>query len=179
MIKTKCLTSSALASELVFTGFNIGAMSHSKDIVDTAKGNVHIMQSAIEHPPANLGQTEIARLFAATAEHAFEPILITTAGSGEAGYTIGYVNPAFTTMTGYGADEVIGKSPGILQGPKTNAAVLERLSSDLNAGRPFHGQAINYRKDGSEFMLEWKIIPVTDAQDSVTHLVSVQREIIT
>ena len=135
------------------------------------------MQSTTEHAIANLDQTDRTQLFEATCAHAFESILITTASSGDAGYPIVYVNPAFTAMTGYGPDEVIGKSPGILQGPKTDVAVLERLSSDLNAGRQFHGQAINYRKDGSEFMLEWKIIPVTNAQGCVTHLVSVQREV--
>ena len=135
------------------------------------------MPTENENPLVNLNQPELAKLFAATAEHAFESILITAAGSGDAGYPIVYVNSAFTAMTGYEAHEAIGKSPGILQGPKTDVDVLERLSSDLDAGRQFHGQAINYRKDGSEFMLEWKIIPVLGSHGSATHLVSVQREI--
>lgn len=135
------------------------------------------MQSTTEHTLASLDQADRAKIFEATCDHAFESILITTAGSGDAGYPIVYVNPAFTAMTGYEADEVVGKSPGILQGPKTDAAVLDRLSSDLNAGRQFHGQAINYRKDGSKFMLEWKVIPVKNKQGSATHLVSVQREV--
>ena len=135
------------------------------------------MQTSIGHTVASLNQADQAKILAATCEHAFESILITTTGSEDAGYPIVYVNPAFTAMTGYDADEVIGKSPGILQGPKTDVAVLERLSSDLDTGRQFHGRAINYRKDGSEFVLEWKIIPVTDDQGITTHLVSVQREV--
>jgi PAS domain S-box-containing protein len=89
---------------------------------------VRSMQSAIEHLLENLGQAELASLFAATAEHVYESILVTTTGPGEAGHSIVYVNPAFTAMTGYGADEVIGKSQSILRGPTTDAAELERLS---------------------------------------------------
>ncbi len=137
----------------------------------------HDMLTETDNPLLDLDRPELAKLFAATAEYAFESILITTAGSGDAAYSIVYVNPAFTAMTGYEAHEAIGKSPGILQGPKTDVDVLERLSSDLHAGRQFHGQAINYRKDGSEFMLEWKIIPVKGSQGITTHLVSVQREV--
>ena len=135
------------------------------------------MLTKTENPLINPAQSELPQLFAATTEHAFESILITTADSDDSGYSIVYVNPAFTAMTGYEAHEAIGKSPGILQGPKTDVDVLEQLSSDLQAGRQFHGQAINYRKDGSEFMVEWKIIPVLDSQGSATHLVSVQREV--
>lgn len=116
-------------------------------------------------------------VLAVACDNAFESILITTASKAHAGYPIVYVNQAFTTMTGYGAEEAIGKTPGILQGPKTNVAVIERLAADLASGRPFHGQAVNYRKDGSEFLLEWKVIPVTDGHGAVTHFVSVQREV--
>lgn len=124
----------------------------------------------------NLTDVNIAVL-AAACDNAFESILITTTNKAHDGYPIVYVNQAFTAMTGYGAEEVIGNSPGMLQGPKTDDAVIERLAADLAGCRPFHGQAVNYRKDGSEFMLEWKVIPVTDGDGAVTHFVSVQREV--
>jgi PAS domain S-box-containing protein len=117
-----------------------------------------------------------AALFEAACEHAFESVMITTAEADHDRYPIVYVNEAFTAMTGYSVEEVIGKTPAILQGPKTDAAVLERLAADLSAGRLFHGQAINYRKDGSEFAIEWKVVPVADVQGAVTHFVAVQRE---
>lgn len=130
------------------------------------------------NPLAGLDYAMRAALFEAACEHAFESVLITTAKAGHDGYPIVYVNQGFTAMTGYDANEVIGKTPGILQGPKTDPAVLERLALDLSAGRVFHGQAVNYRKDGSEFTLEWKVIPVADVQGAVTHFVSVQREVL-
>ena len=50
------------------------------------------------------------------------------------------------------------------------------MSEDLKNNRTFHGDTINYRKDGSAFVIEWKISPVMDG-DEVTHYVAVQRAI--
>jgi len=77
----------------------------------------------------------------------------------------------------YGPREVIGNSPSMLQGPNTDQAVLERLNKDVSEGRLFHGQAINYRKDGSEFMMEWKIVPIRNEKDEITHDLAIQRDI--
>jgi hypothetical protein len=55
----------------------------------------------------------------------------------------------------------------MLQGPNTDQTVLERLNKDIFEGRLFHGQAINCRKDGSEFMMEWKIIPMRNEKDEI------------
>lgn len=113
------------------------------------------------------------RLLEASMEESFNSIIITEAGPG---YPIIYVNPAFCNLTGYGPHEVIGKSPSILQGPNTDPEVVSRLSRDLNEGRLFYGKAINYRKDGSQFMMEWKIAPITNEKDEITHYLAIQRE---
>src|SRR4029453_2555108 len=102
-----------------------------------------------------------------------ESVMITTARLDRPGPQIVYVNPAFTKMTGYEPEEVIGKTPRILQGPKTDRAVLARLREDCKAGKIFHGGAINYRKDGSEFYLEWSIRPVENERGAVTHFVAI------
>jgi len=99
------------------------------------------------------------RLLEASMEESFNSIVISEAGPG---YPIIYVNSAFCELTGYGPHEVMGKSPSILQGPDTDADVLNRLNRDLVEGRLFYGKAINYRKDGSQFMMEWKIAPIRD-----------------
>jgi PAS domain S-box-containing protein len=113
------------------------------------------------------------RLFEASVEESFNAIVITEAGPG---YPIVYVNPAFTEMTGYTSDEVVGKSPAVLQGPDTDAAVLKQLRADLSEGRLFHGRAVNYRKDGSTFMMEWKIAPIRDDSGGVSHFLAIQRD---
>ena len=114
------------------------------------------------------------RLFEASIEESFNAIIITEAGPG---YPIVYVNPAFSQMTGYAPHEVIGKSPAILQGPETDPTVLDRLKKDLSEGRLFHGQAVNYRKDQSTFMMEWKIAPIQNARGDISHFLAIQRDV--
>jgi len=114
------------------------------------------------------------RLLETSMEESFNSVMITKA---EQGYPIVYVNPAFCELTGYGPHEVTGKSPSMLQGPKTDKAVLERLNQDIADGEVFHGQAINYRKDGSEFIMEWKIAPIRNEKDDITHYLAIQRDV--
>ncbi len=73
-------------------------------------------------------------------------------------------------MTGYTVEEDIGKTPRILQGPKTERAELDRLHRCLSRGASFFGEEIvNYRKDGSEFVLEWYIVPLRNDAGEITH----------
>lgn len=111
------------------------------------------------------------------AANTFDSVMITTAEPGTAGPPIVYVNDAFTEMTGFSAAEIIGKTPGILQGNNTDQHVLVRLAQDLMNGQPFHGKAINYRRDWSEFLMEWKIFPVRNGSGDITHFVALQRDV--
>lgn len=95
----------------------------------------------------------------------------------DGGYPIVYVNPAFTKLTGYSYDEVAGKDPGILQGPKTDRKLLEELREKLESGDTFHGKTVNYRKDGSEFIMEWKIFPISNSEKRTTHFLAFQHAI--
>ena len=114
------------------------------------------------------------RLLEASITESFNGILITETGPG---YPIVYANAAFSEMTGYAPDEIMGQSPAILQGPNTDPAVVERLSREIGDGKLFHGRAVNYRKDGSEFMMEWKIVPIRNAFDDITHYLAIQKDV--
>ena len=121
--------------------------------------------------PANISRLLLQK----AADHSFHAITITRAAhEGQPGEII-YVNDAFTELTGHSAESVIGETPGVLQGPKTEQDVLDRLGRKLDAGEVFHGQTVNYRKDGSEFMMEWKVVPV-EAEAGPNYYVAVQRE---
>jgi PAS domain S-box-containing protein len=102
----------------------------------------------------------------------FSSVMVTSALNG---YEIKYVNPAFTELTGYAYEDVIGKDPGLLQGPKTDRSLLNELRERLKNEYPFHGKTINYRKDGSEFVMEWKIYPIKNSEGETTHYMAVQR----
>ena len=106
-----------------------------------------------------------------------DAVLVTSPELGPPGPVIEYVNPAFTTMTGYAADEAVGRSPRFLQGPRTDRAATDRLRAELAAGGPATGEAINYRKDGSEYVVEWLITAVHDEQGRVRHWVAAQRDV--
>lgn len=113
-------------------------------------------------------------LLQSSMELSFGGIMISEASPG---YPILYVNPAFCEITGYGLQGLLMKSPDVLQGPKTCPDVIERLRQDISAGRTFHGRAVNYRKYGSEFMMEWKIAPIRNASGEISHFLAIQKDV--
>jgi len=120
---------------------------------------------------------EALRLLGTAVEQSGESIVITDAQLELPGPKIIFVNPAFTNMTGYTSAEALGKTPRILQGPKTDPAVKQRLRETLQRGEPFHGESINYRKDHKEFHIEWHIAPIRNLKGVITHFIAVQRDI--
>jgi PAS domain S-box-containing protein len=88
-----------------------------------------------------------------------------------------YVNRAFEALTGYGAEEIIGQTPRILQGDKTDRGVLDRLKETLLRGEFFEGSAINYTKEGKEYWVEWNITPIANDQGEVINYFCVQKDI--
>ena len=126
-------------------------------------------------PPAPLN---LATLLVEVAELTDEVILVTDTGSvDEPGPAIVYVNPAFTRMSGYRTDELIGLTPRVLQGPKTNPAACAQIRSALEHWQPIRIELDNYRKDGSEFEVELTIVPLADQNGWFRYWVSVQREL--
>jgi PAS domain S-box-containing protein len=116
-------------------------------------------------------------LFKAVLAAVGEGILVTGPHLDQPGPLIEYVNPSFARMTGYESHELIGRTPRILQGPNTDRAVLDRLREALTAGQPFRGEAVNYRKDGTEYVVEWLITPVLEPDGRISRWVSAQRDI--
>ena len=106
-----------------------------------------------------------------------ESVIVTTTELDEPGPRIVYVNPAFTRMTGYTPDEVLGKSPRILQGPKTTRKTLDRLRAQLEKGEAFEGEDVNYRKGHVEFFIDWYIEPLRDESGRIIYFIAVQRDV--
>lgn len=118
-----------------------------------------------------------SRLFEFTVEHANDPVVITTIELGDPGPQIVYVNRAFTQMSGYSPEEAIGRTPRILQGPLTDRNEMARMRRELEAGRPFLGETINYRKDGRPYFMEWSVYGLRDDDGVIHFYVAVQRDI--
>ena len=117
-----------------------------------------------------------AHLLADAMRHVREAVLITTADLDPPGPAIVYANDGFCRMTGYARQEVIGKTPRFLQGPKTDRSELDRLRRQLSLGEPFDGEIVNYRKDGSEYVIEWYVVPLRNTAGEITHWMASQRD---
>jgi PAS domain S-box-containing protein len=120
---------------------------------------------------------EALRLLGSAVEQSKESIVITDADLELPGPKIIFINPSFTKMTGYTAEEAIGKTPRMLHGPRTDRTVLDRLRQNLERGKTFEGEAINYRKNGKEFSVQWQIAPIRNASGKTTHFVAIQRDV--
>ncbi|MBD9357208.1 response regulator [Methylomonas albis] len=90
---------------------------------------------------------------------------------------IEYVNEAFLQVSGYQRDEVIGRNPRMLQSKKTPPENYRALWTALGHGQTWKGEFINKRKDGSEYVEFAIIVPIRQADGSITHFVAVQEDI--
>jgi PAS domain S-box-containing protein len=120
-----------------------------------------------------LGSTKASlELLKVLSDNSFDSVLMTDASS--AGRII-YANPAFRKLTGYSPAEVMRKTPRLLQGPGTDAKVIKRLATALKSGKNFEGKAINYKKDGTPFIMFWRVLPIREGRKIVAWI-AIQRE---
>ena len=125
-------------------------------------------------------QTERLRLLESVAVHANDAILITAAEPVEeedGGPRILYANEAYVKMSGYTLDEIMGKTPRIMQGPDTDRATRDKIRKALKSWKPIVVEILNYSKSGTEFWVELSIAPIADEKGWYTHWVSIQRDI--
>jgi PAS domain S-box-containing protein len=88
-----------------------------------------------------------------------------------------WVNPAFTRLTGYDLDEVLGRNCRFLQGPNTDPTSISRIRSALADERPITEVLLNYRRDGTAFWNQVSISPVFDGSGNVVNFVGVQADV--
>lgn len=90
---------------------------------------------------------------------------------------IQYVNPQFSRVTGYGAADVLGRNPRILQSGQTPQASYHALWQALQAGEVWQGEFHNRKKNGELFIEDAVIAPVLDDQGQTTHYVALKQDI--
>lgn len=87
------------------------------------------------------------------------------------------INPAFTLLTGYSREEIIGRDGRFLQGPDTDGDTVRRLEEAIAEGRDTTETILNYRRDGTPFWISLSLAAVRDTAGSLTHFVGVFHDV--
>ena len=88
-----------------------------------------------------------------------------------------FVNPAFTEMTGYQSQEVIGKTPIVFMGRKSVKNEITSLSKALKGRAEFKFETLNQKKNGDGYWVSFSMIPITNQEGEHSHWISIQRDI--
>ncbi|MEZ4838055.1 PAS domain S-box protein [Flavobacterium sp.] len=88
-----------------------------------------------------------------------------------------FVNQAFTKMTGYKPKEVVGKSPIMFVGEKSDRNELEKLSTAIQNYKECFVETVSYKKNGEEYWVNFSMIPVTNKEGEHSHWISIQRDV--
>lgn len=88
-----------------------------------------------------------------------------------------FVNEAFCKMTGYTKEEVIGKTPRILQGPKTDQSAIHQMSVAIKKWQKYETTLLNYKKTGEEFWINFTLNPIANENGWYTHWIAIERDV--
>lgn len=124
------------------------------------------------HAAAMRALEDRRRILGTAVEQTVEAVVITDPDG-----SILYVNSAFERVTGYAAAEVTGRNPRLLHSGQQSAAFYTAMWATLTAGRPWVGELINRRKDGTLYRDEATITPILDEQGRIATYVAVQRDV--
>jgi PAS domain S-box-containing protein len=147
-------------------------------VIRDPQGKAMRMAGAMHDITQRKTEEQRLKLLESVVTNTNDAVLITEAEPfDEPGPRIIYVNDAFTRMTGYTSAEVIGKTPRILQGPKSDKGELNRLGECLRDWKSCEITTVNYKKNGEEFWLNFSISPVANESGWFTHWVAVERDV--
>ncbi|WP_018294437.1 PAS domain S-box protein [Mariprofundus ferrooxydans] len=116
-------------------------------------------------------QKELSKLSQAL-QQAGEGIMITSTDA-----TIEYINQSFTDITGYSAQDLIGKDTSILKSEAQDPSVYRELWQTISRGKIWEGGLIDRRKDGSFFPILLSIAPIIDEDGEIIHFVSIMKDV--
>lgn len=107
-----------------------------------------------------------------------DAVLITDAiATDKSGPKIVYVNEAFTRMTGYTREEILGKTPKLLHGPETDQQVIAKLYKAIEHWESCEIEVINYKKNGEPYWVNFTAVPVPDNMGSYSHWIAIEKDI--
>ncbi|MDQ6968219.1 MAG: PAS domain S-box protein [Mariprofundaceae bacterium] len=112
------------------------------------------------------------KILAKAIEQSMDSIIITDRHG-----TILFINPAFTRITGYTAEEAIGQNPSILKSGVQGQAFYESMWKDLRQGKPWNARLVDRRKNGEFYPADLTITPIKDNAGEIVNFVGIKRDI--
>lgn len=147
-------------------------------LVRDENDNVVRMIGAMQDFTKQKKEEERLKLLETVITQTKDSVIITEAGESEKGIPkIVFVNPAFTKMTGYKSNEVIGKSPTIFMTRNAIRNDIKKLAEALKKKEEFTFEALNHRKNNEEYWVNFTMIPITNKDNQHSHWISIQRDI--
>lgn len=118
-----------------------------------------------------IGPDDLVKILSSVVEQTADAVIITDHTG-----NIEYVNPAFEALTGYAAEEVIGKTPRILKSGKHHAGFYGELWKTIQAGEVFRADFVNRKKNAEEWVEKQTITPLRDNRGRITHFVATGKD---
>ena len=156
--------------------FNLRANGESFPIEISGRlqviGGIELMLVIVRDITERKRAEEQLRLQSAALEAAANAIFITDRAG-----KIQWANPAFSALTGYSAAEALGQTPSLLKSGRQDQAFYKEMWKTILAGRVWHGEIVNRRKDGGLYTEDATITPLMDTRGQVTHFVAIKQDI--
>ena len=134
--------------------------------------NVAFCYAFVQDMRKGLKDAQKIRLLQTAVEQSGSSIVITDKNG-----VIQYVNPAFTKITGYSSEEVLGKNPRILKSGRHDEAFYQEMWQTIKSGRLWHGRVCNKNKKGGFFWEDTTIAPVQDETGQLTHFIAIKNDV--
>ncbi|MEO6486981.1 MAG: EAL domain-containing protein, partial [Thermoanaerobaculia bacterium] len=168
--------SRALALPLSANGTSLGAMTifrREPDQFTAAEIEpLRVLADQVAISLVSAADREQLHLQRVALESAANAVLVTDADG-----SIGWVNPAFTALTGYTLDEARGRTPNILNSGVQNEAFYDQLWTSIRSGHTWRGEIHNRRKDGTVYLEQQVITPVVQLDGRISHFVAIKEDI--
>lgn len=147
-------------------------------ILQDENRNVYRMIGAIQDITKQKEEEQRLKLLETVITNTRNSIIITEPKSNDGNVPkIVYANPAFSIMTGYPTNEIIGKSPGIFKGPNSDDNEYKKLATAIQNEEECEVETISYKKNKDEYWVNFSMLPVSNEEGVITHWISIQRDI--
>ena len=136
------------------------------------------MIGAIQDITKQKEEEQRLKLLETVITHTKDSVIITEADLNEGKIpNIVYVNPAFSSISGYNSEEIIGKSPELFIGPDSDLNEQEKLVNAIKNKEECQVETLSYKKNKDTYWVNFNMLPVYDSEGELSHWVSIQRDI--